>query len=327
MILVTLSPNEMEWFFPGQLGADLRTLVAERGGAFAVADTWQEQLARLRPQVLVSAWSGKELPPDAIGHLRYVCQVTGGVRNVVPRELVAQGLRVSNWGDCAAEPVAESTLMLILAALRRTQHWGRQLHEHGEWRRDRGGARTLFGRRVAIHGFGRIARTLIPLLRPFRVGLSVFSQGVPPEAIRALGAEPRDSLEALVATDPDILVELEALTPQTRGSVQERHLRALHRGAVFVNSGRGAVVDEAALERIAVEGHLSLALDVYAQEPLPATSPLRGLADVTLMPHQGGPTPDLYPACGRFALANLRRWFAGEPLSAELDLRIYDLST
>jgi phosphoglycerate dehydrogenase-like enzyme len=327
MILVALHQRELADFFPGELGTALRELVAERGGAFIDPADWPAPLTRLRPQILVSAWAARQLPADAGAYLRYVCQVTGGVRHVVPRELVAQGLRVSNWGDCAAEPVAESTLMLILAGLRRTQHWGRELHERQGWRHDGGGGRTLFDRPVAIHGFGRIARTLIGLLKPFRTPVSVFSQGVPADAIRALGAEPKDSLEALVAGKPDIFVELEALTPQTRGTVQERHLQALPRGTLFVNSGRGAVIDEAALERIAVAGHLRLALDVFAVEPPPPTSPFRGLPDVTLMPHQGGPTPDLYPSCGRQALANLRRFLAGEPLTAVIDLRAYDLST
>jgi phosphoglycerate dehydrogenase-like enzyme len=96
---------------------------------------------------------------------------------------------------------------------------------------------------------------------------------------------------------------------------------------VFVNNGRGKVVDEEALGRVAQAEHLFLALDVFSQEPLPIDSPFRGLPNVTLMPHAGGPTPDRYPHCGRFALDNLIRFEKGEVLLAELTLTAYDLST
>ncbi len=247
---------------------------------------------------------------------------------MVPRSLVAAGLRVSNWGDGAAETVAENILMLILAALRRTQFWGREMHERSGWRTDYGGARTLFERNVAIHGFGRIARALLPLLAPFRASRYVLiRKEFRPNIFGHTEYALFKTLEELFASDADILVELEALTPRSENSVREEHLRSLSPGSVFVNSGRGAVVDEAALERIASEGNLQIALDVYGAEPLPAKSPLRGLPNVTLMPHVGGPTEDRYPAIGQFALDNLQRWRSGEPLEAEITLGIYDAST
>jgi phosphoglycerate dehydrogenase-like enzyme len=332
-LAVSLTEAELTAFFPGAARRELLGLFPETllftGDD---ADSLARFLAHHRPQVLLSGWKTPPLggpPPgeSSPSDLRYVCHVTGSVRGLVPRRLMEAGLRVSNWGDGAAETVAENVLMLTLAALRRTQFWGRQMHEHGGWRIDFGGARTLFDRHVAIHGFGRIVRALLPLLAPFRTTVVVYSEGVPPEYIRAHGAQPVPTLDALFDCGADVLVELEALTPRSHGSVREEHLRTLEAGTVFVNSGRGAVVDEAALARIALEGRLQIALDVYAVEPLPIASPLRGLPNVTLMPHIGGPTEDRYPAVGRFALDNLHRWRAGEPLEAEIDLELYDAST
>ncbi len=323
---LAISPAEGEHFFPGPLAAELHALIPP-SDRWQPGEDWPQFLAARRPTVLVTHWSTPPLPEAAREHLRYVCHVTGGVRQLLPRSFLEGGLRVTNWGDGAAETVAESTLMLVLAALRQTQHWGREMHERGGWRSGFGAARTLFGRRVAIHGFGRIARALLPLLAPFRTPVAVFSQGVPADFIRSHGAEPMATLEALCASGPDVFIELEALTPATRGQVTAAHLAALPAGALLVNSGRGAVIVPQALEQAALSGHLHLALDVYAVEPLPATSSLRGLTNVTLMPHVGGPTPDRYPACGRFALDNLARWQRGEPLQAELDLSGYDLST
>lgn len=338
VLAVGLSAAEFATFFPGEQG---RELLALAGGADAhfdctlhSADEWAAWLARRRPAVVVSHWSTHPLPVAAFAHVRYVAHMTGSVRRLVPREVLAGGALVTNWGDCAAEPVAEATLTLILAGLRQTQFWGREMHERGVWRGDvgtatpdYGDARTLFDRRVALHGFGRIARALLSLLRPFRVSCVAYSRGVPPDYMRSFGVEPVDSLDALCATAPDVFVEVEALTPDTAGSVQARHLGLLPTGSLFVNTGRGAVVDEAALHAEARAGRLRLAFDVYATEPLPADSPFRGPAHVTLMPHLGGPTPDLYPAMGRRTLDNLRRWQRGEPLPDQVDLANYDRST
>jgi phosphoglycerate dehydrogenase-like enzyme len=141
-----------------------------------------------------------------------------------------------------------------------------------------------------------------------------------------LGVRRVDNLEALFA-ESDVLVELAPARPENRHLVNEALLRRLPDGASFVNVGRGMVVDEAALARVAAEGRLQVALDVYETEPLPADSPLRGLPNVTLLPHLGGPTRDRRAACGRLALANLRNYLAGQPLENLVTPDVYDRAT
>ena len=230
-IVAALSPAERSTFFPGALAAELSSFV-DPGDVFdptTPGADWAGFLVARRPHVIVSHWSTPTLPVDAPKYLRYVAHVTGSVRKLLPRSFIERGVRVTNWGDGAAETVAESALLLTLAALRETQHWGRELHERGGWRQGFGDGRTLFDRRVAIHGFGRIALALLTLLKPFRVSVQVYSAGVPPEFIRQHGAEPVASLAALFSSGADVLVELEALTPHTTGSVREEHLRAAAR--------------------------------------------------------------------------------------------------
>jgi phosphoglycerate dehydrogenase-like enzyme len=96
---------------------------------------------------------------------------------------------------------------------------------------------------------------------------------------------------------------------------------------VFVNVGRGCVVDEAALIRVASEGKIQVALDVFEQEPLAAESPFRGMPNVTLLPHLSGPTRDRRRDCGALALKNLRAYLRGESQEALVTLDIYDRST
>ena len=326
--MIALTEAELCAFFPndlrGELFALFPTTCVLQG---STTKQLTEFLVSQRSQVLLSCWQTPPLTTTLYSDLRYVCHVTGSVRSLVPRSLIEAGLVVSNWGDGAADTVAEGILMLMLASLRQTQYWGREMHERGEWRTDNGGARTLFDRTIAIHGFGRIARALIDLLVPFRTTNIAYSEGVPVDYIRRHGAEPVDSLNDLFSSGADIVVEIEALTQQSAGTVRQEHFNSMKAGSVYINSGRGAVVDEHALERVAVEGRIHVALDVYATEPLPKHSPLRGLPNVTLMPHIGGPTVDRYPAIGRYALDNLHRWLDGRSLAAQITLPIYDSST
>ena len=104
----------------------------------------------------------------------------------------------------------------------------------------------------------------------------------------------------------------------------EKLLRSIPAGSVFVNAGRGATVGDETLVRVAHEGQLQIALNVYEREPLPAQSPLRGLPNVILSPHLGGPTVDRRRDAGQFAVGNLERYLQGVPLAAESTLDIYD---
>jgi len=163
---------------------------------------WEACLERERPDVVVSGWSTPPIPerwlmrPDC--PLRYVCHVAGSVRALVPRSFVERGGLVTNWGDSVSAQVAEHALLLALAALRHADRWPGFIARDAAVRRiEEIGTRTLFGRSVGIHGFGAVARALLPLLAPFDVKVSAFSLGVPRELMRDAGVKPCESLREL----------------------------------------------------------------------------------------------------------------------------------
>jgi phosphoglycerate dehydrogenase-like enzyme len=220
-------------------------------------------------------------------------------------------------------------LLLLLAALRRLPQWRPFLNLPSAAQNAHPvpiASRTLHGRTLSLHGFGQIARQIIRLTAPFNVRVRAYSEGVPADYMRANGAEPVSSLAGLFA-GADTFIEVEALTPKTVGSVTAELIDSLAPDAVFVNVGRGAVVDEAALARRAARGDLQLALDVLAVEPLPADSPLRDLPDALISPHIGGPTRDQLPVFATRVAENIRRYFVGEPLLQPITTEIYDRST
>jgi phosphoglycerate dehydrogenase-like enzyme len=200
------------------------------------------------------------------------------------------------------------------------------MHLEGAWKTPETETASLFGRRVGIHGFGNVAREFIRLIAPFGTHVTVCAPDVDEATQAALGVARTQSLESLFAEN-DIIVELAPLIPETVGCVTERHLRLIRPGGVFVNVARGAVVDEAALARVAAEGRIQIGVDVFTEEPLPASSPLRGLRNVSLTPHLAGPTTDRRCDAGAFALANLRAFAAGRPLEAVVTPEVYDRST
>jgi phosphoglycerate dehydrogenase-like enzyme len=288
---------------------------------------WPRLIQRLKPAAIMTGWGSPGIPLTAWPGTRYVAHLAGEVRGIVGRELIEQGLWVTNWGASAAAPVAEAALTLILCSLRRMTQWSLLMHRDRAWSaRGLMPGISLFGKRVGIHGFGNVARELVRLLQPFQCVVSAYSKGVPQEVFRENGVAMAASLDDLFA-ESDVLVEAEAFTSRTRGIITERLLRLLPIGASFVNIGRGPLVDEMAICRIAAEGRIHFALDVFGQEPLPENSPLRGMMNVTLTPHVAGPTVDHRRTCGRVTVENLRRFARGELPDGLISLEIYDRST
>ena len=293
---------------------------------------WEGFLKEFRPTILVSCWSTPRLP-DPLLHtdalpLRYLCHTTGTVRNLVGREFLVDGGIVSNWGNVISHNVAEHALMLILTSLRSFTRWRETMKEgpsvwgNGQHIK----TRSLQGKTVGLHGFGKIARELLALLAPFNVECLAFSPGVPHGVIRKKGVKPCVDLKELFRKS-DVVVECEALTEETLGSVTEAHFRMMREDAVFVNVGRGSVIDEDALLRVAKEGRIRVALDVFQTEPLPKDSPLLDVEHMIISPHLAAPAGDWFDRCGDHALSNVDRYLEGKPLVGEVTLELYDRST
>lgn len=328
-LLVVLTPFEAENFFPAPQLADLRALapaVRPLDPTGLSAADFARELAAADPEILLACWKTPALPAALPPRLRYVCYLTGSIKTFVTRAHLEHGLLLTNWGGSVSRVVAECALLHALACLRRATQWTIALHQQGAWKDGPTGAVSLFGRRIGIHGFGPVAREFIRLVQPFHCPVTVFAPDADAAAERTYGIHRAPSLAALFSSS-DVLIELAPLIPATTGIVDETLLRLLPPGAVFVNVGRGAVVDETALLTVAREGHLQFGLDVFATEPLPANHPLRGLPNVFLTPHFAGPTLDRYPDATAHALRNLRAFRAGQPLESIVTPEVYDRST
>jgi len=327
-ILFAISQRELDLFLPDvRLSERIDVVDPTRLGP---DEDWRGVLLRVAPAVIVSGWTTPPLPADWLARedcpLRYVCHLSGSVRRLVPRGFIERGGWVTNWGGLAAPLVAEHALLLALASLR----------DLASWLGERGAAagigvqtaltRTLFGRRVGVHGCGGVARHLARLLAPFGCDIVCWSRGVPDDVVRSAGMTPAASIEELF-TDRDVLFECEALVPGDEGWINASLLARLPDGALFVNVGRGRMMDEPALLAEALSGRLRVALDVLIVEPPPPGSPWWTVKGTILSPHIAGPTRDMMPRIGAFAMDNLERFLSGQALREPVTLEIYDRAT
>jgi phosphoglycerate dehydrogenase-like enzyme len=126
-------------------------------------------------------------------------------------------------------------------------------------------------------------------------------------------------LPALLARS-DVVVMSAPLTRDTRHMIGARELRTMKPSAYFINVGRGATVDEAALAQALAENRIAgAAVDVFAEEPPPAGHPLYGLDNVILSPHVSGFLASYDEGCTELFAENLRRYLAGSPLLNVVD--------
>ncbi len=158
-------------------------------------------------------------------------------------------------------------------------------------------------------GLGHIGRRLVELLRPFECRILAYD----PYAARELAAAEGVQLTSLtrVLSDACVVVCAAPLTPTTRGMLGSRELDRLREGAVFVNVGRGPIVDSDALIARARRGDIRVCLDVFDPEPVPVDSPIRSLPSVFLSPHIAGVTAACRPRCLSYMIDELDRFLAG----------------
>jgi D-3-phosphoglycerate dehydrogenase / 2-oxoglutarate reductase len=239
-----------------------------------------------------------------------------------------RGIRIIDTDNIAsAHPVAEWVLGLILVCLRNGGAMYRQMMAGSEqWASTQNEtfvSGELTERRVGLIGCGHVGQRLVELLAPFRVDLRVFDPYLSEETAARLGIV-RAELEA-VLRHAEILVLQVPHTPKTERLIGERELDLLGPGKIFINCSRGKNVDQDALIRRLETGDLIAGLDVFDPEPLPKESPLRHMPNVFATPHIAWNAPNAKHRYFGYAVEELERYFAGQPLRFELTRRMVDI--
>lgn len=229
---------------------------------------------------------------DKAPNLKLLVHLCGTVVPVVSDEMWEKGIRVLSGNDFFAQSVAEGTIGYMLTALRDIPSYSRRLKEDKIWKASTDFTRGLLGKTVGIVSYGAIARHLVRMLEPFRVKIKIYDIKPLPIADQERYGLEQTSLEDLFSSS-DIVTLHTPLYEKTHHLIGEDLLRLLPKDSLFINTSRGAIVDQSALERQLKTGRFRALLDVYEKEPLPKDNPLYEYENVILMPHMAGPTVDL----------------------------------
>jgi phosphoglycerate dehydrogenase-like enzyme len=247
--------------------------------------------------------------------LKWLHTFSAGVDSPFFVQLMERGVRLTNSSGATASPIAQTTVLYMLALSRNVRAWFQHQEKH-EWARQE--FAELDGARLAVLGMGPIGIEIA------RLGVAL---NMKVEAIRRTptGSEPCptfsfDQLSRVLANADWVAVAL-PLTNDTRQMFDAETFAIMKPGAHFINVGRGELVDEDALIMALQSGHLAgAALDVFATEPLPPDSPLWNMDNVIITPHSSSASAQSGLRSEDIFVKNFARYVAGESLLNEVNL-------
>ncbi len=251
---------------------------------------------------------------DSLTRCRVIALGSVGVDQVDVAAASARGIPVTNCPDTFIEEVADHAMALLLAGFRRVIEQDRMVRE-GRWREGRPALLKiprLMGQTLGFIAFGHVARAVANRARSFGLRLMAYDPYIEETIMYEHGVLPATLSEVLQQSD---FISMHApATPEARGMLKEKHFAQMKKGAIFINTGRGPTVDEAALIKALQEGWIAhAALDVLEQEPPRPDNPLLGMGNVTFSPHNASATARFDPARKRrvgqeLALAVAGKW-------------------
>ena len=269
---------------------ELLEVVPDIDGVVVGVDTWNEEIFAHAPR------------------LRAMARFGVGVDNIDLAAAKQHDIQVTNAKGMNSNPVAELTVGLILSTLRNVPAFNASIRQ-GKW--DRFMGRDLAGMTVGLLGFGDIAQRVARKLSGFDVTVCAYDLYPNLEKARELHVE-MVSMEEVLGRSDVVCMHLPSL-PSTHHIMNTHTFGMMKDGSYFINTARGALVDEAALAQALRSGKLTAAaIDVFEQEPVSKENPLFALPNLFATPHTAAETYDTYHNVGLATARQLLDVFAGE---------------
>lgn len=317
--------------FPEQLLSHLESISPKLNITSVLARTPEDVPAETwaRTEIL---YTGYILPaPEQTPALRWIQFHFAGIDRYASHPLLQkEGLQITTLSGAAMSQMAEYVLAMILALGRKLPAINASQRK-SEWPKDRFERFSPFelrGKTVGIVGYGSIGRQIARLLQPFGANVLATKQNVmqpqdtgytldglgDPQGDLVNRLYPAQALKSMLK-ECHVVVVTVPLTPHTKDLVDAQALSALRPGAYLVDVSRGGIVDHNALLEALKSGQLAgAALDVFPEEPLPATSPLWQNPNVIITPHISGSSPQYDERAVNLFSENLHRYLGGLPL-------------
>lgn len=253
---------------------------------------------------------------DAAKNLKMIQRTGVGTDMLDKEEIKRRGIPVYVNAGVNSRSVAEHTLMLILATLKRLPQINKQLHE-GIWKKQASGVSTseLFGKTVGIVGMGHVGRTVASMLRPF--GAHVIYTDV----VRRSEAEEKELGLTYCNSFMELLPQVDILTlhcpmvTENLEALNSTTIAMMKKGSIIINTARGKLINPDALYDAVKSGHIRAAgIDTHYEEPIKEGYKLAELNNVILTPHIGGLSYEAFHQMMHDAMENIKT-FEEENLS------------
>jgi len=271
-------------------------------------------------EVIFSGWGAPILDDtflDAAPKLRAVFYGAGSIRYFTPEAFWRRNITITSAYVANSIPVAEYAVGAILLSLKHFWRYAVLTRRSEGWGTPARKVPGCFRSIVGLISLGMIARRTLELLQPYDIRRMVYSSSLSQKEAAKMNFE--------CATLDEIFRQADVVSlhtpdlPSTRGMINGRHFASMKEGATFLNTARGAVVNEPEMiEVLRQRPDLTAVLDVTHPEPPESNSPLLTLPNVVLTPHIAG---SMGPECnrlGHYMLEEFQRYLAGEPLKWQI---------
>ncbi|XP_038660468.1 glyoxylate reductase/hydroxypyruvate reductase-like [Scyliorhinus canicula] len=255
-------------------------------------------------------------------NLKVISTLSVGFDHLSVEEIKKRGIRVGYTPDVLTDATAELTVALLLTTSRRLVEATEEVKNGGwtSWKPLWMCGYGLAGSTVGIVGLGRIGLAIAQRLKPFGVKKFFYAgRQARPDAADQIKGE-YVSLNTL-AEESDFVIISCSFSPQTKGMCNGGLFSKMKKTAVFINTSRGAVVNQDDLYRALTTGQIAAAgLDVTVPEPLPTDHPLLSLKNCVILPHIGSATYATRNTMCVLTANNILAGLKGQPMPSELKL-------
>lgn len=290
-------------------------------------DYTEEELGNMLEdaEIMLTSWGSPVLSLENYGKakkLRYIGHAAGAVKKRLPVEVFANDVRVFSAAPRIALSVAEYCLAGLMTAMRYI-HVYNETTRKGNWKIADKKGRELTGATIGIVSASSTAREFLRLLVPFKANILLYDPYISEERAKRFGCV-KASLEEVMKC-PIISVHAPVL-PSTINMLNKDMLKLIPDGAIFINSSRSLVLDEAALAEELKTGRFTAVLDVFSKEPIRADSPFLEMDNVIVTPHIAGATIEGHLALMEAVVEDMVHAIKGEKTSGyEVDAKMWDL--
>lgn len=313
LVLSAPAPRTLDLIFTKQA----RTILHKR---YQVLDVEAEKIDKLDSATLSRIRYILGQPPldqaaiGAMSSLRAVLNVEGNFLNNMPYDvLFGRGIHVLVASQVFAQPVAELGLAMALDLARGIVDADLAFRNGTEIYGIEGNrrARLLSNSEVGIIGFGGLGHALNRVLAGFHVHLRVYDPWLPPSLLREANVEPATLDDVL--SKSDFVFVVASVTTENRGFLGAEEFRKMRQGACFILLSRAGVVDFPAMVEAAASGHISVATDVFPEEPMPPNHPVRRAPNFLRSAHRAGALDVAFTQMGDMVLEDMDLMDRGLP--------------